>query len=136
MPAIPKLGYTFERLEHGATSLRAARGGSQTPFAALDEQARLIARLKPAHNVDDGRADVDTSFDFGANVKANPGDSQRPATLGEVWSALASAYGGWWRSAGVQVQGGVAYLVGASLTGYEGKKRRAAVDAAQGAATA
>lgn len=102
--------------------------------AALDEQARLIARLKPAHNVDDGRADVDTSFDFGANVKANPGDSQRPATLGEVWSALASAYGGWWRSAGVQVQGGVAYLVGASLTGYEGKKRRAAVDAAQGAA--
>lgn len=40
--------------------------------AALDEQARLIARLKPTHNVDDGRA-VDTSFEFGANVK-NPAE--------------------------------------------------------------
>lgn len=50
--------------------------------AALDEQARLIARLKPAHNVDDGRADVDTSFDFGANVKANPGGDAFP------WAAV------------------------------------------------
>lgn len=39
--------------------------------ATMRKQAELIRRLKPRDNKDDGRA-YDDSFDFGANVRANP----------------------------------------------------------------
>lgn len=81
--------------------------------AALDEQARLIARLKPAHNVDDGRADV--SFDFGANVKANPGGDAFP------WAAV-DAKSGQERRLALQSFGGAEPITMRMVPGPHGEE--------------
>lgn len=64
--------------------------------AAMRRQAELIQRLKPTQNVDDGRA-YDDSFDFGANVRANPA----PSPLADV-----DAKSGMARRLALQVFGG------------------------------
>lgn len=63
---------------------------ASSPDAALRKQADLIARLKPTRNKDDGKAKDEGegneemgAFNFGHNVRSNPGTStERPTPRG------------------------------------------------------
>ncbi len=71
---------------------------ASSPEAALRKQADLIARLKPTRNKDDGRAKDEGegneemgAFNFGANVRSNPGTSTERPTARDVWAAIQGA---------------------------------------------
>lgn len=61
---------------------------ASSPEAALRKQADLIARMKPKHNKDDGKAKDEGegneemgAFNFGHNVRSNPGTSTERPTV-------------------------------------------------------